>query len=534
MVKVVADAGLKSADNQSQSMNDRTNSTPRTEDKFIHRETSPTRRHRTEISHTIDDDLSQWASSASPESKPNHIRESTMKEEEYFMSPIIEKFRVLPKQDSESPIMGSSSLGSLSLPSCSEDQVSIDGLDSPSKQGQEKKKFGKNMFRRRKTPSHTNKTRKSSFYEGKTEARQMNKHLSSFEEEKLSHNSDRTNFEQIDFSSMIDSNKTLTIQQLSPELVFPPIFPLGQRKRIGKDSEYQLRWKQLLANRKHNDMANEMISLDFHGFSMKEKSDSIQNTFSKTTQHIIHRLNHDVSIHDGFHSLHERKKGLRQNNELPMLSSLLMDFGSLPVYVSSRDEKGNLVTSFQWEDTTLKSDVETSKISDLSIVDLINTAKSNYSLFSALVKAIRDSIKRETSFDLKSEEVKIDIKSGESLKAKADLKYGGDYKQVKDILRASLVVQDENSMMIAISRIQRCCDESNGIIEIVRFKNLFRTDYFGTLIPSNLPTGYRHILFNIRFNKSGLIAGIITFYVYFGYIYICIFIYVDSNNFKSF
>lgn len=522
MVKVVADAGLKSADNQNQSMNDRTNTTPRTEDNFIHRETSPTRRHRTESSHTFDDDLSQWASSASPESKPNHIRESTMKGEEYFMSPVIEKFRILPKQDSGSAIVGSSSLGSLSLPSCSEDQVSIDGLELPSKKGQEKKKFGKNMFRRRKTncpPSHTNNTRKSSFYEEKTEARQINKHLSSFEEEKLSHNSERTNFEQIDFSSMIDSNKTLTIQQLSPELTFPPIFSLDQRKRIGKDSEDQLRWKQLLAHRKHNDMANEMISHDFHGFSMKEKRDSIQNTFSKTTRHIIHRLNHDVSIHDGFHALHERKKGLRQNNDLPMLSSLLMDFGSLPVYVSSRDEKGKLVTSFQWEDTTLRSDVETSKISDLSIVDLINTAKSNHSLFSALVKAIRDSIKRETSFDLKSDEVKIDIKSGESLKAKADLKYGGDYKQVKDILRASLVVRDENSMMIAISRIQRCCDESNGIIDIVRFKNLFRTDYFGTLIPSNLPTGYRHILFNIRFNKSGLIAGIISFCIYFGYIY---------------
>ena len=43
-------------------------------------------------------------------------------------------------------------------------------------------------------------------------------------------------------------------------------------------------------------------------------------------------------------------------------------------------------------------------------------------------------------------------------------------------------------------------------MKIIRFKNLFRVSPMGMVVPSDLPTGYRHILVNLRLD-DGMVVG---------------------------
>lgn len=101
------------------------------------------------------------------------------------------------------------------------------------------------------------------------------------------------------------------------------------------------------------------------------------------------------------------------------------------------------------------------------------------------------------------------IKSKKAMVLKARRKYGGDILQVKDVLMAQLIFPDEASLVCALIHISKTSNaqgESISAYRLVRLKNLFRMTSFDALVHTNLPTGYRHVLVNLKL-PNGLIVG---------------------------
>ena len=107
----------------------------------------------------------------------------------------------------------------------------------------------------------------------------------------------------------------------------------------------------------------------------------------------------------------------------------------------------------------------------------------------------------------------VDVKDPHVASRKAYQKYQGDILLVKDILRARLSFPDEGSLVCGLSylfkntKIQHGEDDAGSSIALTRIKNLFyRQVPQQCLSPSPLPTGYRHVLVNVRL-ENGLLAG---------------------------
>jgi hypothetical protein len=109
----------------------------------------------------------------------------------------------------------------------------------------------------------------------------------------------------------------------------------------------------------------------------------------------------------------------------------------------------------------------------------------------------------------------VDIKSASAIRRKAARKYDGNVARVFDALRAQVVFPDEGSLVCGLWQLW-CMHKGQAILssspdqceglEIIRVKNLFRTSQVGNACFQELPTGYRHILINIRL-QTGIIAG---------------------------
>jgi hypothetical protein len=113
----------------------------------------------------------------------------------------------------------------------------------------------------------------------------------------------------------------------------------------------------------------------------------------------------------------------------------------------------------------------------------------------------------------------VDIKDSCAIQHKANKKYGGNLICVKDILRAQIVFPNESSLLCGLIFLNEYSllsqgDERRAPIvkevglkaEIVRIKNLFAATSNGEPCRSYLPTGYRHMLLNIRVD-DGFLAG---------------------------
>lgn len=159
--------------------------------------------------------------------------------------------------------------------------------------------------------------------------------------------------------------------------------------------------------------------------------------------------------------------------------------------------------------------------------DLIGMAESNLAHFTILIEKVakfavhndaRSQSYRSKPMNPTKVSHSVDIKTTSAIIRKAHRKYSGDILQVKDVLRAQFVFPDEGSLVCALKILNQVCLQSstdhvgNGkgkkveSIDIVRIKNLFHLSPLGTIIPSDLPTGYRHLLVNIRLH-NGLLAG---------------------------
>lgn len=142
-------------------------------------------------------------------------------------------------------------------------------------------------------------------------------------------------------------------------------------------------------------------------------------------------------------------------------------------------------------------------MNDNNIHTLLQEAERNLPLFKEIVHEITTFSRRSPS-STDTLLYKVDLKTVDATVSKARYKYGGEILFVKDVLRSRIILQDEAEMVCALVYIYRL--QSANFFTVLRMKNLFRTSYFGRLVPTDLPTGYRHILVNIRL-QTGLIAG---------------------------
>jgi hypothetical protein len=131
-----------------------------------------------------------------------------------------------------------------------------------------------------------------------------------------------------------------------------------------------------------------------------------------------------------------------------------------------------------------------------------------------LMDAAAFAAKSDAGARLSHTKVSVNVKSLGSIVLKAQRKYDGDVFQVKDILRGQIWFPDEASLvcglifMFRVGTLQH--SDSSNQMKLCRMKNLLSFDTTGATKNACLPTGYRHILLNLRL-QSGLLAGEMIF-----------------------
>jgi hypothetical protein len=203
------------------------------------------------------------------------------------------------------------------------------------------------------------------------------------------------------------------------------------------------------------------------------------------------------------------------------LSNILLQIGELPLCLPvERSAECNFIASQRhlWPDidggvNSLRHDIGEVPIDRKlnTIVDLLfSIAEKSHKQF---LKSITD-IATFASNHLEADVTSLlkpctSVKTKEAIVGKAQRKYGGDLLQVKDILRAQLIFPDEASLVRTLQHLQKTSNAQGSIVstyKVVRIKNLFRTTSFENAVPTDLPTGYRHVLVNLRM-PNGFIAG---------------------------
>ena len=274
----------------------------------------------------------------------------------------------------------------------------------------------------------------------------------------------------------------------------------------------KLRWMQLLARWRHQQMASAMIS-----WPTSRHFSEVEENF-KTSSAL---LGDNIS---GFPT------AVMADEDISLLSPYLTNLGPIPCCCVAETSDGSIPNEdlagtervprglegrqhrWDWQQDARhifiqeirqelrcdQSRTASNFARDLS--DLIAASEECLPEFESLLQSISDFAVPNPSFTLWA----ACVKSPERVLAKASIKYKGDVTLVKDILRGSIILPDYSSLVCALLALYKRSRHKE--ITIVRLKNLFRASRLGTLVPSNLPTGYRHVLVNMRL-KNGLLAG---------------------------
>jgi hypothetical protein len=281
-----------------------------------------------------------------------------------------------------------------------------------------------------------------------------------------------------------------------------------------------LRWRQLVARWKHDATVQELLrrpccehisercspdSDSGHGSGSVTSCSS--NTFAGTR-----RRDSILDYMLGSLKLTKQLSGFSPlgNTDVPTLTTYLTTFAS------HRD----VLASQQRTEATLKHELD----GEPSLEGLVRIAKMRYGMFSLLMEKVAkfatDNYHPAQSLFPNEFHVSfsVDIKEPGAIQKKADRKYGGDVAQVKDVLRSQLLFPDEGSLICAViflNGLANTATQENTQVtastdvafDMVRVKNLFAVQpNGGKIAPSPLPTGYRHVLVNIR-TVDGFLIG---------------------------
>jgi hypothetical protein len=154
--------------------------------------------------------------------------------------------------------------------------------------------------------------------------------------------------------------------------------------------------------------------------------------------------------------------------------------------------------------------------SEPSSGSLIKLAESNVDILSTMLDTVIDFACNDLIAGVAGTiSYTVSLKDILAIDMKAKRKYDGDVLQVKDVLRGSIIFPNEGSLLCGLIRLAQICDDKTDWevkgqrlkLELVRVKNLFSSESpIGGLDRSPLPTGYRHVLANVRVD-GGVLVG---------------------------
>ena len=307
-----------------------------------------------------------------------------------------------------------------------------------------------------------------------------------------------------DEEHLLLSSSSFTRHDFTPQKLTPGTF--GGKISSVVESLSRLTWEQKVARWKHHEMIRMLTAQEpSHHFTKNMRSDSTLNL--QWEKHLISESN----------NLNGFCPSKLLNYKPKKLSGNLLEFGDLPLCLPAKGA-GAPSRRHIWPDINGITNILRHEINDLpedrnlnAIVNLLhNLAEKNHEQF---VKCVAD-IATFASNHLETDvtcllKPRTNIKTKEAIIEKARRKYGGDLLQVKDIIRGQLIFPDEASLVRTIKHLHKTSNAQGSIVstyKLIRLKNLFRMSPFGNTVPTDLPTGYRHVIVNLRM-PNGFLAG---------------------------
>jgi hypothetical protein len=331
-------------------------------------------------------------------------------------------------------------------------------------------------------------------------------------------------------------HETLMAFSSLENLQFLEDFPHRKSPEVSK-SMASLIWRQLVANWKHAESCRAMLtrpsSIPLSNLVRQTGFSDDDDTLSSSMSTINFRFDAmNVSFSNDFVSAdaYSLLRNIyddcydRTHEDFLVLTRFLCDFGPLPsLYdVSGRRNGAGIHSSLrhdfstthkinQQEDTPTITDIQKEAKQQLTNLEIVIDCIVQYSTHN-------DPQSTDTEGDCISSSV--GVKDYSSIRKKATRKYNGDVSQVKDALRGEITFPDEGSLICGLYSLHNLAEHNGNrkkigstksvpSFKIVRLKNLFRTTRAGSEFYHSLPTGYRHILVNLRLN-GGLIAGMFS------------------------
>ena len=324
-------------------------------------------------------------------------------------------------------------------------------------------------------------------------------------------------------------HETLAVFLSLENIDFLSDFSPGKALKVPKTLA-SLMWRQLIANWKHSEACKSMCAWpsSIHAPELTKHSDFVDvedNSSSVSTIQLrfgdgnVVLPNHFLSA-DAYSSLRQVSYDGYYDVKVGflVLTRYLCDIGP--------DQTFSVGSCNAFNESPLCHDLAISSKSDkdsvaLSITEIQREAKtwlkSLERVIDQVVKFSNQNSSSYTDFERNDINSSCGVKDYTSIRNKAERKYDGDISQVKDVLRGQITFPDEGLLICGLCSLHSIAERggNNGQIgqneptfsfQIVRLKNLFRATSVCDKVCHALPTGYRHILINIKFD-SGLIAG---------------------------
>jgi hypothetical protein len=290
-----------------------------------------------------------------------------------------------------------------------------------------------------------------------------------------------------------------------------------------------VRWRQLLAHWKHSEIWKALNTrpCSTHFLKSAGQSKLPDDADSLSSSASVFRYNDSKATLASALSTDETLSAINKlsgsgakvgGSEFLVMTGYLCDIGpSGSSQMLAKQTDGD-------ESTLLRHKLATDNAGEMSftLTDLLKHAEMNLTEFTKAVRHIVEFASgnnRTTTYGTTGMiSYTVGIKKYTSIRRKAALKYNDDILQVKDVLRGQITFPDEAALVCGLFSLNDLCAKPQQPgpkeasprgwpkIEIVRLKNLFRVSPLGNYFPSSLPTGYRHILINIRLGDT-LIAG---------------------------
>ena len=307
-----------------------------------------------------------------------------------------------------------------------------------------------------------------------------------------------------------------TMTNLSLTNAFPKI-------ELPDDLEYvaSIRWRQLLANWKHREMIDVMTrgppSLHFTDRTIYNGDPSVTWSSSASTTSVDNHIRRRETVR-----CHQVVLAPCSKNLSGLTPSYPFELQSLSRFIT------HVGVPFTDSFSTTASATEIKHVvpGEVTVEKLLYLAGEKHGKFSKLIDRLAVFASHDYNpsqmygeGSLRNVAFSVDIKDALAIQRKAGAKYSGELLRVKDVLRAQVVFPTEGSLVCAFTFLNQYCsistasDTGSEIIheiglkaEIARIKNLFAVDSSGKPCRVMLPTGYRHLLLNVRLDDSILVG----------------------------